>query len=819
MYRGISSLTAKIYLSVVTVAGMIVFTICLAKTVVLPDTRWIYLALLTGVSSLFPVYLPRLRGKDRGVVLTISSIFIFTALLVFGPYVAAVLSTVEAGVSTLRSRSSINTLYKILFNLFHLPLATFAAGNIFYLIYPLPMPLDPLHNHNLTALFLALGFCSILYFIFNSGAISLAISLVTGQPFSLTWQQSFLSACLTNFAEASAAVVVFTNFHQTSLLAVGIAMPTAVVIYYAYNMNLARIHEAQSHVEEVNRLYHSTIEALAMAVDAKDQVTHGHIYRVQAMVLSLAKACGLKDENELEGLRAAALLHDIGKLATPDYILNKPGSLTDSEMETMKAHASMGADILSSVPFPYPVVPFVRHHHEKWDGSGYPDGLKGEEIPLGARVLAIVDCYDALRSDRPYRDSLSREAALNYIQSEASRSYDPAIVDQLVTNIDSMEAEVNRLERELELQPARTPVQPADEQDKQGLVNTVFHDIASAHREVQALHEISQAVGRLLNVSETLSLLADKIKQLVPYSACSIYLTTSNNETMVPYHTAGRCADQLSTVQVQIGEGVTGWVAANYRPLLNVSTTPEFKHHPELRSLLKACLAVPLMIDQSVVGVITLYAKQPNAFRPNDLRLIENIARPAATAISNAIVYEETQEDAYTDMLTGLPNLRYFNVFAEQELKRAERANYPVTILMMDLDRFKEINDELGHKAGDRVLIEIAHVLRNQMRQSDTCVRYGGDEFIGILPGVDRASSKKILEKIQQAVDGHPIVSNGGRAFHVGLSVGAATFPHDGKRLEQLLTIADQSMYRDKLGRSDSPSSNIVQFVKKAESA
>ena len=168
------------------------------------------------------------------------------------------------------------------------------------------------------------------------------------------------------------------------------------------------------------RLYLSTIEALAMAVDAKDQITHGHIRRVQVYAVELAKRLGVHEERQLRAIETAALLHDMGKLAIPEHILNKPGKLTDAEFDKMKRHADIGADLLSSVRFPYPVVPIVRHHHEAWDGSGYPSGIARTDIPLGARILSVVDCFDA-HSDRPYRPRLEKDEAFRIWLNEAAQ--------------------------------------------------------------------------------------------------------------------------------------------------------------------------------------------------------------------------------------------------------------------------------------------------------------------------------------------------------------------------------------------------------------
>ncbi len=805
------------YVCLVTAAGLSVISYSLVQTARVPSRGWLVLAALTGLASLFPVYLPRPKGKDRGVLLTVSSLFTFTAILLYGPAVATVIAAVDSTIGTLRARRSMKTLDKILFNISVMPPVAFVTGHVFYLAYREEIPLNPSGDHSTLAVFALMTGCAFVFFLMTTTMVGIVISLATGSAFRKMWRQSFVSAALTNFAEASAAVVVFLNFPQRSILAIGIALPTAVVIYYAYKINLTRIAEAQKHVEKINELYHSTIEALAMAVDAKDQVTHGHIHRVQALALGLATQCGLREEEDLEALRAASLLHDIGKLATPDYILNKPSALTDSEMETMKSHAAVGAEILSSVPFPYPVIPLVRHHHEKWDGTGYPDGLAGEAIPLGARILAIVDCYDALRSDRPYRPALSRSAALDYISSESGKAYDPRIVRRLVESIDALEAEIARTEPESPSNGARRAASKHENWLDRGIGNTVFHDIASAHREVQALHEISQAVGRLLNVSETLTLLGDRVGKLVPSDGCAIFLINSDNQTLSAYHADGKHSDRINSLQLHLGEGVSGWVAANHRPLVNVSPAPDLRGLPDFENSFKSCIASPLMLDQNLVGVITLFSENASAFRPDHLRILESISHYAATAISNAIIYEETKEDAYTDVLTGMPNLRYFRMFAEQELRRAERSNYPVTLVMMDLDFFKKVNDELGHKTGDRVLIEVSHVLRNQMRKSDTCIRYGGDEFVGIFPGLDHEDVHVLIEKLQSAVDDHVIRLPAGQSIQIGVSVGAATLPIDGNRLDLLLAKADARMYENKTDRNQSrqQTGQLIPFSKR----
>jgi len=298
---------------------------------------------------------------------------------------------------------------------------------LFYWLQGAQPPLDPGTVVVDLRLFFNLGLCALLHFFLNSGSVALAVSLATGREVRRVFTENLLWASLTNVAGAAAAAIIFLTFTNTPLFAIVVTVPIILVIFYAYKMNLNRIKQAQQHISDMDRLYLSTITSLAMAIGAKDQNTHGQVQRVQGLALGLAKRTGISDENVLQGLRAASLLYDIGKLAIPEYILNKPSKLTDAEIQKVRIHPSVGADILETVSFPYPVVSYVRYHHERWDGEGYPEGLKGEAIPLGARILAVVDTYVALRSDRPFRPKMNRDLALNLMSQEKGKAFREAL--------------------------------------------------------------------------------------------------------------------------------------------------------------------------------------------------------------------------------------------------------------------------------------------------------------------------------------------------------------------------------------------------------
>ena len=782
------------------------------------DSRWFYLVSLTILASFFPVRIPFFRGKIQSLTVTISDVFVFTAILLFSPEIGVTVAAVES-VMVAITLPNARRLYKILFNLTQLSIVTFIVGHLFYELQGSPAPLRAT-DLQVPKLFLELGLCALLYFTLNTVAVATAVGLTTKRNILLIWRTDFLSFLLPTFAGASGAAIICIYFDQMPLFAIAVAAPIVLIIHYAYKLNLERIQQAQEHVDQLNALYHSAIASLAMAIDAKDTKTHGHIERVQGLALRLAKEYGIDDEKELDGLRAAALLHDIGKLAIPEYILNKPSALTRWELEIVRKHPTIGADILSSVPFPYPVVPFVRYHHERWDGTGYPERRKGENIPLGARILAIADCYDALRSDRPYRPRLSRQLTIEHITSESGKAYDPSIVKVLIDHLDNLEAEMAEPETVSPhpLSPQQQYISATERQKKEQIDRTVFYEIAATQREIQALYEISGVLGRSLKVSETLALLAEKIGSFVPYTSCAIYLLNSRDSRLEVYHAAGKHGELLETRELQVGEGISGWVAAHKQHLLNVSPAPDFVDSQALHYTFRSCLAMPLCLETDVVGIVSLYSEEAEVYTHDHLRFMQSISLHAAMAIRNAILYEETQEDAYTDVLTGLPNLRYFNVLMDRELRRAARLDEDLTLLMIDLESFKDINDRFGHRIGNRILTGIAQVLRDGLRKSDTCIRYAGDEFIAVLPGVTKDQSAGAIGRLQSAMDRHQIRVDRGESVQVGINIGAATFPHDGQDVDLLLAVADRAMYSDKSDRTqqDREASKILPFEKGA---
>ena len=554
-------------------------------------------------------------------------------------------------------------------------------------------------------------------------------------------------------------------------------------------------------------LHLATIEALALAIDAKDQTAQSHIRRVQVYAAGLARALGMA-ENEIQGVKTAALLHDIGKLAVPEHILSKPGPLTQEEFQKIRIHPQVGAEIISGVPFPYPVAPLILSHHERWDGKGYPAGLKGDEIPLGARILAVVDYFDALMSERPYHKAMSLEAALGLVRQEAGKALDPRVVQTFVDMYSALAAEAESSQepaRKLTRVAAQLPTaEPAVGlvHDSPGRTN-VFQDIALAHREIYALYEIAQAMGSSLGVSDTMALISSKLSNIVPFSCCALFLYNDDTETLRCRFATGVESDTIQQLTIRNGHGLTGWVARNRRPLVNArpSADLEAAGQPSDRTTLHSALVCPLLFNERFIGTISVYHTEPSVYTDDHRRLLDRISEQAAAVIYNSMVFEQTQEDSLTDPLTGLPNTRSMFMHLTRELARAERLKSEVSLLVMDLDNFKEINDTFGHHVGDRALRDIATVLRAGIRPYDVCVRYAGDEFIVVLAGcgADEAERKRL--ELQRAVDGLQFEARPGQMLPLAISVGAAVFPHDGDTYETLLATADSRMYRDKTRR------------------
>lgn len=644
------------------------------------------------------------------------------------------------------------------------------------------------------------------FFLMNTIPVACVISLTEHKPLRKIWSECyFWSFPYYLVGAAIAGLMSFLDHYagwQTSLF----VFPVIYLIFRSYRLYLGRLEAEKRHAEEMASLHLRTIEALALAIEAKDQPTHSHLRRVQVYACEIGRELGLRD-TDLEALRAAAVLHDIGKLAVPEHIISKPGQLTPEEFEKLKIHPIVGAEILERVQFPYPVVPIVRAHHEKWDGGGYPLGLKGEEIPIGARILSAVDCLDALASDRQYRRGRPLNQAMQEVAAEAGKSYDPKVIEVLQRRYVELERMANatpiqraKLSTDLKVENGTAPAsgfECSQPNAGSGKDNVDFlASIAAARQEVQMLFELTQDLGNSLSLDETLSVLGVRLKRLIPYDTIAIYALRDGR--LVPEHVSGDDFRLFSSLQIPLGEGVSGWVAETRKPILNgnPSVEPGYLNDPAKFSTLRSVLAVPLEGVNGVVGVLALYRGDGDGFTKDHLRVLLAISSKIALSVENALKYRLAESSATTDYLTGLPNARSLFLHLDGELARARRANDPLAVLVCDLDGFKQINDRFGHIEGNRVLRAFAAKLKENCREYDYVARMGGDEFVLVLPGM---TPILIAEKLQRL---RRLAAETGREVSgtdlLTLSVGHAFFLADGTDAEQLLAEADRRMYAEK---------------------
>jgi diguanylate cyclase (GGDEF)-like protein/putative nucleotidyltransferase with HDIG domain len=581
-------------------------------------------------------------------------------------------------------------------------------------------------------------------------------------------------------------------------------VPTSIfATYLIYRGARARLQSKTNEIESLSQLHLATAEALATAIDAKDQTTHCHVRRVQIYAAGMGEVFGLST-NEIAALKAGALLHDIGKLAVPPHILNKPGPLTPAEFEKMKIHTVVGAQILGRVDFPYPVIPIVRHHHEQWDGRGYPDRLRGEQIPITARIISVVDCFDSIREDRPFRRGMTMDEATALLLRGSGIHFDPVVVEQFLKNLPRFDAQIAELG--LQHQPANHSTEPPIQLSIVDMAQTrergsfiAYDQIKKAHREVYALYEIARTFGTSLDVAHTLEILVDKVGHVVPFDTCCVYIYDDSKGYATARHVVGKNAQKLSARRIAPGEGVTGFALANRSPVNQLHPSLDFTGiNLDAGLKYRSMAALPLFKDDVLLGALSVYSSDLEQYTDDHMRLLETVTRLASDALGNAMQHAEAESHALTDPLTGLPNARYLALRFEEEAARARRTDRTFQVVMLDLDEFKKVNDTYGHKTGDKMLREVAHLIEGQLREYDFLARYGGDEFVALVQEVVGSQVEELCARIESAVSKFSLAIGRNRFASVGISVGTATFGIDGNTLDQLVIAADHEMYRVK---------------------
>jgi diguanylate cyclase (GGDEF)-like protein/putative nucleotidyltransferase with HDIG domain len=589
-----------------------------------------------------------------------------------------------------------------------------------------------------------------------------------------------------------------------------VVLAVTAVSHLAYRIYSERLEQKVKEIVEASRIHLATVEALATAIDARDQVGRGHVRRTQIYAVGIGEMMGLPYE-DIQALRTGALLHDIGKLAVPDHILNKPGRLTPAEMEKIKIHASVGASILEAIGFSEPVIPTIKYHHESWDGTGYPEGLKAKKIPLTARILSVADAYDTLRGARPYRAAVTREEARRFLVNGAGTQFDPTVVDIFCRNLAQFEDRILKEDLAYEFDSV------AEEESFKaaGESKSYIEQIKRANREVFTLYELARTFSSSLTTENIYSLFAAKIRELVPFDTCVIYQHNELTDEAQAVYTEGLNGEEIKHIYVKSGEGGTGFALKKRQAYASNVPNLDFSFSQvSLSYEYTAMASLPLIAKERLLGAVSIYSCSIDEYEDEHLRLLETVSRIASDAIFKSINHAESESRALTDPMTGLPNARSLQIQFEKESARSDRNNSKFQVLMLDLDGFKAVNDTFGHKVGDKLLKEIAKVMRGQLRDYDFIARYAGDEFVGIIPETDNRSVQELCQRIEKAVANFVLPIGDGRFAKVAISIGAAAYPSGGKMLDQLLIAADKAMYEVKVRRKRLAALKPAQEVK-----
>jgi len=573
-------LRLKLYVGVIVTLGAVAIAMSIAQLTTTPFVReWVLFTVIGVLAGTYAVKVPGISAR-----ISVSDTFFLASGMLFGPAPAMLAMAIDSSImSWRRSYSRV----KLLFNACGPALSMYLATHAFFgLSGGLPLASQPAP---IPSLILPLAAMTAIWFVLNSGLTSAALALESGARLLDVWKR-FLVFSVNYVAAASAAFCVVIVLNIADLTTAAAVLPVVFIFHITIRSWVGRFEDAQQHIAKVDRLYLSTVETLATAIEAKDGVTHDHIRRVQHASVALARAVGVRDELMIKAIEAAALLHDTGKLAVPEHILNKPGKLTASEFDQMKRHVDVGADILSAIDFPYPVVPIVRCHHESWDGSGYPRGIRGDEIPIGARILSVVDCYDALTSDRPYRRALDRDAAVAVLLERRGTMYDPLIVDTFIRILPEI---------------AETALPP--------------------QRHEAALAQISQSASVPQPTPSAAPVSLPAMADATELTTCVVYLLSPDGRMLTVEHASGPLAAAVAGMSIEVGQELSGWVAAHRRTIVNSDAQLDLSDVVSDISP-HSCLSTALCDGDTLAGVLTMYRESAKPFTPADAQSFEMLA-------------------------------------------------------------------------------------------------------------------------------------------------------------------------------------------------
>jgi diguanylate cyclase (GGDEF)-like protein/putative nucleotidyltransferase with HDIG domain len=550
---------------------------------------------------------------------------------------------------------------------------------------------------------------------------------------------------------------------------------------------IAAAFENAEHHARLRELYLASVKALAAAVDARDPYTRSHSARVAALARIIATELELPPD-EIRRVQLSALLHDIGKIGIPDAILNKPAALTAEEWVIMRTHSMLGASILGAVEPLADLVPIVRAHHERYDGGGYPDGLRGEEIPLAAHIVSAADAYEVIVSKRAYKAAQSVDHAVSELRRCSGTQFHPTVVEAFIRVI-----ERDRREGTAYLSRVGS-IEHEDIEDVPGPGPLVERMAERSHvhaRQLAILQRLATEISAVLDLDELASRLLRIVCDAMGYE--NGFLTTLNDHGELAIRAAFGPSVAFIGQALPRGTGISWWVIEHGRlqNVPDVQSDTRFIGPADIRS----SLIVPLRIGEETVGIIGIESTRPAAFSAEDEALLTATSHQVAAAVRVARLHQAAKAAAATDPLTGLPNRRVFFEQLAEGLARSEADGTPLSVAIIDANGLKQLNDEHGHAAGDQALVRIGELLAAGVRLGDVVARIGGDEFGIVFPGAPLFAADRIMRRLADDIAGAS-TPNGQRLPTIAWGIAPSLV--EGTSVDAIVDAADRAMYRQK---------------------
>ncbi len=753
-------------------------------------TVFVVLAAIAGGSK---VCLFRRVENSKAVSMSLGFVLTFAGMLHFGASMAVALGVVSCCAGCTYPKRQ--PLHQLAFNVSLMAVEAFLGSWTYFSINRSGLDIQRFET------LVAVACSTLVYYAVNTGGVSCVIGLLSRSSPIQVWRETFVWTAPSFFAGASVSAFAIVTFGNNLVTVVLFLAPVAYFSYQSYAVHSSRAEDKLRHLEEVQvkqtqlaDLYLSTIKSLALAVDAKDQYTHQHILRVQRYAVAIAKHMGFEGD-ELEAVNTGALLHDIGKLGVPEHVLLKPGRLTEEEFAQIRKHPEIGAAILEPVEFPWPVIPVVKYHHEKWDGTGYPEGLKGEQIPLNARIMAVADVYDALTSSRSYRSAWTHERALNVICKDVGTHFDAVVVEAFKAVIDTVIAEMAECgEGPLAIKPKTDSGAPTNKV-------VAARDIARTSAEIWALYEIATTLSHGLGLDEILKLLCRKLGSIYEGSTC-VFLLTSNVQTGLSARAAfgpnyayfeGASCFKAESRSSQVVNNLESYLGAYDQEDLLLSNSESASWTP-----ISSAMIVPLCVGSERLGTVNMYHSADTSFTPDDLERLELIVGQAAGVIHRAILSEAT-DFPEADVLGQLHRIDHIIEYMESRCQ----SKLAFSLLCVDMESFKSIADHFGAGVAAAVFGNVLTSLRALVDGAGLIGRYRNDDFLIVIDGSDSSNAARFADRLCLAIaDIDPELHDPELGpIRLRASVGIANFPADGATATMLLASADRDLERQKIRR------------------